>query len=72
MPGLAGGKMSSSEIDSKIDLLDSPSEVKKKLKKAFCAPGNITDNGLMSFVKHVLFSLFKEGEGICKEPDTFY
>lgn len=55
--------MSSSEIDSKIDLLDSPSEVKKKLKKAFCEPGNITDNGLLSFVKHVLFPLFKENEG---------
>lgn len=63
MPGLAGGKMSSSEEDSKIDLLDSAANVKKKLKKAFCEPGNITDNGLLSFVKHVLFTLFKEGEG---------
>lgn len=63
VPGLAGGKMSSSEEDSKIDLLDSPANVKKKLKKAFCEPGNITDNGMLSFVKHVLFSLFKEGEG---------
>ncbi|XP_067645800.1 tyrosine--tRNA ligase, cytoplasmic-like [Eurosta solidaginis] len=63
VPGLAGGKMSSSEEDSKIDLLDSPANVKKKLKKAFCEPGNITDNGLLSFVKHVLFSLFKDGEG---------
>ena len=57
--------MSSSEDDSKIDLLDSPANVKKKLKKAFCEPGNITDNGLLSFVKHVLFSLFKDGEGMC-------
>lgn len=64
MPGLAGGKMSSSEEDSKIDLLDSPAAVKKKLKKAFCEPGNIEDNGLLSFVKHVIYSLFKEGEGI--------
>lgn len=63
VPGLAGGKMSSSEEDSKIDLLDTPSAVKKKLKKAFCEPGNIEDNGLLSFVKYVIFSLFKEGEG---------
>lgn len=63
VPGLAGGKMSSSEEDSKIDLLDSPANVKKKIKRAFCEPGNITDNGLLSFVKHVLFSIFKEGEG---------
>ncbi|CAG2102943.1 unnamed protein product [Medioppia subpectinata] len=50
--------MSSSEEDSKIDLLDSPDVVKKKLKRAFCEPGKIADNGVLAFVKHVVFSLF--------------
>ncbi|EFN77433.1 Tyrosyl-tRNA synthetase, cytoplasmic [Harpegnathos saltator] len=40
IPGLAGAKMSSSEEDSKIDLLDNAAAIKKKLKKAFC--GNIS------------------------------
>jgi len=31
--------MSSSDEDSKIDLLDSAASIKKKLKKAFCEPG---------------------------------
>jgi len=53
--------MSSSEEDSKIDLLDTPAAVKKKLKKAFCEPGNVTENGVLAFVKHVLFNLFNEG-----------
>ncbi|KAJ8681572.1 hypothetical protein QAD02_017364 [Eretmocerus hayati] len=57
IPGLAGAKMSSSEEDSKIDLLDNAAAVKKKLKKAFCEPGNVTDNGLLSFSKSVLFPL---------------
>lgn len=56
--------MSSSIEDSKIDLLDSAAAVKKKLKKAFCEPGNVADNGVLSFAKHVIFSLFKENEGI--------
>uniref|UniRef100_A0A1B0C8P7 Putative tyrosine--trna ligase cytoplasmic n=1 Tax=Lutzomyia longipalpis TaxID=7200 RepID=A0A1B0C8P7_LUTLO len=45
--------------------------VKKKLKRAFCEPGNIQDNGLLSFVKHVLFSLFPDGEGflVTRKPD---
>ena len=60
VPGLAGGKMSSSEEDSKIDLLDTPATVKKKLKKAFCEPGNVTDNGVLAFVKHVLFNIFNK------------
>ncbi|XP_014242844.1 tyrosine--tRNA ligase, cytoplasmic [Cimex lectularius] len=62
VPGLAGGKMSSSEEDSKIDLIDSPSNVKKKLKKAFCEPGNVADNGVLAFAKHVVFSVLKPGE----------
>ncbi|XP_051991289.1 tyrosine--tRNA ligase, cytoplasmic-like [Xyrauchen texanus] len=60
VPGLTGGKMSSSEEESKIDLLDKKDEVKKKLKKAFCEPGNIQNNGVLSFVKHVLFPLHSE------------
>lgn len=62
VPGLAGAKMSSSEDDSKIDLLDNPAAVKKKLKKAFCEPGNIADNGVLAFSKHIIFPLFKNGE----------
>lgn len=62
VPGLAGAKMSSSEEDSKIDLLDNPTAIKKKLKKAFCEPGNITDNGILAFSKYVIFPLFKDTE----------
>jgi len=62
VPGLTGGKMSSSEDESKIDLLDSPASVKKKLKKAFCEPGNIENNGVLSFTKYVIFPLLQPGE----------
>ncbi|PSN36530.1 Tyrosine--tRNA ligase [Blattella germanica] len=64
------GKMSSSEEDSKIDLLDSPANVKKKLKKAFCEPGNVDDNGVLAFVKHVIFSLSKNDEGFTVNRDA--
>lgn len=60
VPGLTGAKMSSSEEESKIDLLDSPASVKKKLKKAFCEPGNVENNGVLAFVKHVVFPLLKD------------
>ncbi|KAJ1178001.1 hypothetical protein NDU88_003251 [Pleurodeles waltl] len=60
VPGLTGTKMSSSEEDSKIDLLDGAEDVKKKLKKAFCEPGNVENNGVLSFIKHVLFPLKSE------------
>lgn len=58
VPGLMGSKMSSSEEDSKIDLLDDAAAVARKIKKAFCEEGNVTDNGLLSFAKMVLFPLY--------------
>ncbi|KAI9704551.1 MAG: hypothetical protein M1820_005464 [Bogoriella megaspora] len=54
LPGLAGGKMSSSDPDSKIDLLDTEEVVRKKLNKAFTEPKKVEDNGLLSFVEYVL------------------
>ncbi|UNI20900.1 Tyrosine--tRNA ligase [Purpureocillium takamizusanense] len=54
VPGLHGGKMSSSDQDSKIDLLDAPEVVTKKIKKAVSAPTVIEENGVLAFVEFVL------------------
>ena len=53
--GLTGDKMSSSDPNSKIDLVDSSKAVASKLKKAFCEEGNIETNPILSFVKAVIF-----------------
>ncbi|KAJ2793065.1 Tyrosine--tRNA ligase cytoplasmic [Coemansia guatemalensis] len=55
VPGLQGSKMSASDPDSKIDLLDGKKAVVKKIAKAFCEEGNIENNGVLSFAKFVLF-----------------
>jgi len=68
IPGLQeGGKMSSSDPDSKIDLIEPAEVVRKKLKKAFCPPKQVDGNGVLSFVEHVLLpaSKFKNG-GVAK------
>lgn len=57
VPGLMGGKMSASDPDSKIDFLDTPEAVKRKIKKAFCEEGNVTENGLLAFTKAVLIPI---------------
>ncbi|KAK1760168.1 tyrosyl-tRNA synthetase [Echria macrotheca] len=65
VPGLHGSKMSSSDPDSKIDLLDAPEVVAKKIKKAEAAPGVTEGNGLLSFTEFVLLpasSLYGDGE----------
>lgn len=59
VPGLTGVKMSASEEDSKIDLLDDSKTVKKKIAKAFCEEGNIKENGVLAFCKFVLFPIIE-------------
>lgn len=56
---IADTKMSSSDINSKIDFLDSKNEVKKKINKAYCLEGDMTFNPLMELTKHVIFPLIK-------------
>ncbi|KAJ7334771.1 tyrosine tRNA ligase [Mycena albidolilacea] len=57
VPGLAGGKMSSSDPNSKIDFLDGPDVVKKKIKAAFCEEGNVAENGILAFIEAVLIPI---------------
>ncbi|WVQ82222.1 phosphoribosylaminoimidazolesuccinocarboxamide synthase [Cryptococcus sp. DSM 104549] len=54
VPGLSGGKMSSSDPKSKIDFLDSAADVKSKIKAALCPPGEVENNGVLAFIKAVL------------------
>ncbi|KAG8753058.1 hypothetical protein FRC14_006474 [Serendipita sp. 396] len=74
LPGLTGTKMSASDPNSKIDFLDPPAAVKKKLKGAFCEEGNIENNALLAFVKAVLMpvsSLRLETQDAVFKPFVF-
>ncbi|EGU82227.1 tyrosyl-tRNA synthetase [Fusarium oxysporum f. sp. raphani 54005] len=52
--GLNGNKMSSSDENSKIDLLDAPDVVAKKIRKAECVPKEVEGNGVLALVEYVL------------------
>ncbi len=70
MPGMSGGKMSASDESSKIDLLDSPEIVAAKINKAYCPEGDLTDNGIMIFMKYVIMVLKEDnGEAFLVERD---
>ena len=49
--------MSSSDPNSKIDFLDTPELVRKKIKTAFCEEGNVEKNGILSFLEAVLIPI---------------
>ncbi|KAK9467240.1 tRNA synthetases class I-domain-containing protein [Lipomyces arxii] len=72
VPGLTqGGKMSSSDPNSKIDLLDDEKTVKKKVASAFCAPGVVEENGLIAFVEYVILPISKLGTTVVDGESVF-
>jgi len=71
IPGLPGGKMSSSDPSSKIDLLDSVKNVQKKINGAFCEEGKVENNGVLAFCKMVLFPLSATGSLSIERPEQY-
>jgi len=57
--GLVGEKMSSSIKASKIDLMDGPETVIKKMNKADCVTGD-PNNGVMALLKYFIFIIKKD------------
>jgi tyrosyl-tRNA synthetase len=66
------GKMSSSVLNSKIDLLDDINTIKTKLKNAYCEEGN-PENGVMDFALTVIMTQKedKEEELIIERPEKW-
>ncbi len=74
IPGLTpGGKMSSSEKASKVDLLDDEKTVNDKLNAAFCEPGVVVNNGVLAFLKYVIMvhKQDKDEVFVVERPEKF-
>ena len=50
-------KMSKSDPDSSIFMLNSPDEVKRKINKAYCPPKQIKENPVLEYCKYIIFEL---------------
>ena len=69
--GLKGDKMSSSEADSKVDILDNAKTVQKKLNKAFCEEGVVEGNFFMDFLRLVIFRHLDGKPFVINRPEKF-
>lgn len=49
-------KMSKSKPDDSILIHDSPKEIVRKLRNAYCPAGEVIDNPVLGYVRHLLFS----------------
>lgn len=53
-------KMSKSNPDSAIFMLDTPKDVKRKINKAYCPPQQAHENPIMEYCKYIIFELTDE------------
>ncbi|KAL6784989.1 hypothetical protein ACKKBG_A01980 [Auxenochlorella protothecoides x Auxenochlorella symbiontica] len=62
MPGLLQGqeKMSKSDPNSAIFMEDSEVEVRTKIKKAYCPPGEVEGNPCLSYIQHIVLPWAKQ------------
>jgi tyrosyl-tRNA synthetase len=50
-------KMSKSDPDTAIFMLDSPEDIKRKINKAYCPPKQITENPILEYCRYIIFEL---------------
>ena len=70
---IAETKMSSSNKDSKIDLMDTKNILKAKINKCYCLPGDIEDNCLMEMLEGLIFPILqiKGLKFVINRPEKF-
>ncbi|WP_254534748.1 tyrosine--tRNA ligase [Halomarina litorea] len=73
LSGLTGGKMSASDAASKVNLTDTREQVAEKLQSAYCPMGEVEDNGVLEYVRFLVFPLLDErGETfVVERPEKF-
>ncbi len=62
-------KMSKSDPDSAIFMLDSKADIKRKIRKAWCPAGQVEENPVLEYVQYILFQKFDSIE--IKRPEKF-
>ncbi len=50
-------KMSKSDPDTAVFMLDSPDDVKRKINKAYCPPKQVSENPVLEYCKYIIFEL---------------
>lgn len=54
-------KMSKSDPDSAIFMEDTVVDVNRKVKKAYCPPGQVDKNPILDYFEHIIFPMFSAG-----------
>lgn len=62
LPSMSGTKMSASDPEFHLGPLDTPKQVRQKISRSFCEPGNLNGNIAFELTKHFIFLYFGSSE----------
>jgi tyrosyl-tRNA synthetase len=62
LTGLQGGKMSSSNVSSKIGVMNQEEDVYDKIEQAYCPAEDLEGNGVMEYIQHLVFPVLESWE----------
>ena len=63
------GKMSKSKPETAVFIDDSPEDIKRKIRKAFCPPGEVENNPVLEICKYIVFRRLDEMH--IERPDKY-
>jgi len=64
-------KMSKSKPDSMISIHDTPEDIKRKIKKAYCPEKQVEGNPILEICKYVIFPELKDDVFLINRPEKF-
>jgi len=72
-PQIEFGKMCASQSNSKVNVLDTPKQLKKKIRGTYCLEGDAEDNSLMILMKQVVFPILdsQNRKFLIQQPEQF-
>lgn len=62
LPSMSGSKMSASSPEFHLDPLDTPKQIKQKIARSFCEPGNLKDNIAFELAKCFVLPYLSSGK----------
>lgn len=73
LSGLTGDKMSASEAETSIRITDDPDAIREKLEEAYCPAGELEDNGVMEYLRYLIFPILEEDDRdlVVDRPERF-
>lgn len=62
LPAMSGNKMSATDPEFHLDFCDTAKQVRQKIGRSFCEPGNVKNNVALRLAEMFVFPVINKGK----------